>query len=198
MILVLATRNEHKVREIRQVLGDLPVTILSARDFPSLPPIEERGRTFQENALHKARTVAEHTGHLALADDSGLEVDALGGQPGVFSARFAGEGATDRENNEKLLRLLAACPEEARTARFRCVLALADPAGWADWVEGVCEGRIGYEERGSGGFGYDPLFIVAGLGKTMAELSPEEKNAVSHRGQALRAARARWGWILSR
>lgn len=188
--LVLATRNPGKVREMAALLADLGVTMRSLFDVPGAPEVEEDGRTFAENAVKKAETIARFTGLPALADDSGLEVDALGGAPGVFSARYAGEGASDAANNEKLLAALAGVPAERRTARYRCVLALAAPGMPTVTVEGVCEGRIAEQPRGTGGFGYDPLFYLPGRGKTMAELRPEEKNAISHRGQALRRLKA--------
>jgi XTP/dITP diphosphohydrolase len=186
--LVVASRNEHKVKEIREILGGQPWEILSLADFPQLPEVVEDQDTFVGNALKKAKEIAASTGLLTLADDSGLEVDALDGRPGVYSARFAGPKATDGENNEKLLKLLADVPQEKRTARFRCVIAIAKPDGWSTYVEGHCRGVIGYAPAGSGGFGYDPLFYVPSLEKTFAQLSPEEKNAISHRGKALQAA----------
>jgi XTP/dITP diphosphohydrolase len=166
--------------------------VLSVRDAlgASLDVVED-GETFRDNALIKARAVCRATHMVSLADDSGLEVDALGGRPGVRSARFAHEHATDAENNAKLLLELEAVPDAQRSARFRCVLALVTPSNdTPSTVDGVCEGSIAREPRGSGGFGYDPLFIVAGEGgRTLAELSEEEKNRVSHRGKAMRALR---------
>jgi XTP/dITP diphosphohydrolase len=190
--LVLATQNEGKLSELRLLLADLPVHVLSVRDAlgASLDVVED-GETFRDNALIKARAVCRATHMVSLADDSGLEVDALGGRPGVRSARFAHEHATDAENNAKLLLELEAVPDAQRSARFRCVLALVTPSNdTPSTVDGVCEGSIAREPRGSGGFGYDPLFIVAGEGgRTLAELSEEEKNRVSHRGKAMRALR---------
>jgi XTP/dITP diphosphohydrolase len=183
--LVIASRNEHKVEEIRKLLAGLAVNVLSLRDFPDAPEIEEDGATFQDNALKKARVIARFTGLATLADDSGLEVESLGGKPGVRSARFAGESASDAENNRKLLRCMADVPSQERRAQFRCVIALVSPKGAEQLVEGICSGVIIEEERGSGGFGYDPLFLVPHLGKTFAELSMEEKNRISHRGKAL-------------
>lgn len=183
MRLVLATRNEGKVREIREVLSGLDVELLTLSD---LPEVHEDGATFSENAKKKALKVAELTGLPALADDSGLEVDALGGSPGVRSARFAGD---DDANNRKLLELLKGVPPERRTARFRCVLALAFPDGRAYTVEGTCEGRIAEEPAGEGGFGYDPIFLVPERGLTFAQMTREEKNSISHRGRALRKLR---------
>ncbi|WP_027355730.1 XTP/dITP diphosphatase [Desulfofundulus thermocisternus] len=185
MKLVLATRNPGKVRELSQLLSPLGYEVLSLEHFPGVPEVVEDGATFRDNAVKKATAVARHTGQLALADDSGLEVDYLGGAPGVHSARFAGEGHDDRANNEKLLRLLAGVPPEKRTARFRCVVAVATPEGKVFTTEGTCEGVIAEEPRGEGGFGYDPLFYVPSCGKTFAELDPEVKNRISHRGRAL-------------
>jgi XTP/dITP diphosphohydrolase len=188
MTLVLATRNAHKVREIGQVLGD-GVILRSLADFPDVGKIPEDGETFEANAVQKAVFVALALGLPALADDSGLEVDALAGAPGVRSARFAGEKATDGENNAKLLGLMAGVPEEKRTGRFRCVIAVAWPDGMARTAEGACEGRIAEAPRGKGGFGYDPLFVPDGHDRTFAELEAEVKNGISHRGRALRRAR---------
>ena len=188
--IVLATRNQGKVRELRDLLADLKVKVVPVSEFPGCPEVEETGETFEENALLKARAVAAFTGELALADDSGLEVDALGGRPGVRSARFAGPEASDEENNRKLLELLREVPAEGRTARFRSVVAIASPSGRAATAEGFCEGLIGFEPRGQGGFGYDPLFIVPD-GSTFAELDERTKNRISHRGLAFRNAKAR-------
>jgi XTP/dITP diphosphohydrolase len=190
--VVLATGNEHKAVELRALLGDLPVDFLLVRDvLGESAAVPEQGATFEDNAIHKARTICRATRLVSLADDSGLEVDALGGRPGVRSARFAHERATDAENNAALLRELEETAEPDRTARFRCVLALASP--WNEEVqiaEGRCDGTIARDPRGSGGFGYDPLFVVAGLdGRAMAELSEQEKNSVSHRARAARALR---------
>jgi len=168
----------------------MEVQILSLTDFPSVLPVEEDGRTFLENALQKARAVARHTGSLTIADDSGLEVDYLQGKPGVCSARFAGEGASDADNNRKLLRLLDDVPSSQRGAAFRCVIAIVDSTGKESWVEGACRGVIGDSEKGRQGFGYDPLFVIPVLGKTLAELPLEEKNRISHRGKALAALKA--------
>ncbi|MCL4078757.1 XTP/dITP diphosphatase [Coriobacteriia bacterium Es71-Z0120] len=192
MRVVVASTNEGKVREIRHVLEPLGWDVVRAADLGAEAlEVEETGSTFLENALLKARAYAEHFGCVALADDSGLEVDALGGAPGVRSARYAGEPSDDAANNAKLLAELADVPAGERTARFRCVVALVWPDGRVLAADGVCEGAIGFEPRGSGGFGYDPLFWPAAApGRTMAELSPAEKSAISHRGSALRALRA--------
>jgi XTP/dITP diphosphohydrolase len=194
LTIVLATSNHGKLVELRALLADLPVQLRSAAEVLGEPPtIVEDGATFEENALLKARAIARATRMLALADDSGLEVDALGGRPGVRSARFAHERATDAENNAALLRELENIEENARTARFRCVLSLVSP--WQDSdvhvARGICEGSIARSPRGSGGFGYDPLFLVTGqAGKAMAELSEAEKNQISHRGRAVQALRS--------
>lgn len=189
MRMVIASRNQGKIREIRALLADLPVEILSLDDFEQIPELKEEGSTFQENAASKARAVTQYTGLPALADDSGLEVDYLGGAPGIYSARFAGIGATDDDNNRKLLKLLAGVPMEKRTARFVCVIAIATPDGQMYYSEGKCEGVIGFAAAGDGGFGYDPLFIVPQYGQTFAQLPLEIKNSISHRAQALTLAR---------
>jgi XTP/dITP diphosphohydrolase len=183
--IVVATANPGKLREVRESLGDMEVQILSLTDLPTFLPVKEDGRTFRENALKKARGAARHVGILAIADDSGLEVDYLQGEPGVRSARFAGEEASDADNNRKLLRCLEGVPPAQRGAVFRCVIAVVDPQGQEAWVEGICRGVIGEHARGNQGFGYDPLFIIPELGKTLAELPLAEKNRISHRGKAL-------------
>jgi XTP/dITP diphosphohydrolase len=202
--LVVATGNRGKLEEIKALLAGLPLEVRGVSDvMPAPPRVVEDGATFAENAVKKARAVSLATMSLTLADDSGLEVDALGGRPGVRSARFAGERATDAENNAALLAALPGFEadggherlgrrDEGLHARFRCVLALVDPftsSGEPHTVEGVCEGTITRTPRGSGGFGYDPLFVVEGGEKTMAELSNDEKNRVSHRSRALAALR---------
>ncbi|OQA28950.1 MAG: Non-canonical purine NTP pyrophosphatase [Verrucomicrobia bacterium ADurb.Bin345] len=194
MKLVIATRNRHKLDEIRAIFHQPALEIVSAFDFPEIPDVVEDGTTFEANALKKAVTLATATGCWALADDSGLEVDALSGEPGVYSARYAGEPVSYKANNEKLLANLEVAGD--RTARFRCVIALSSPSGVARTVEGSCEGTIGLEERGEGGFGYDPVFIPEGHTLTFAELEPEAKHAISHRGRALRAAAELWGAML--
>ncbi|WP_018086810.1 XTP/dITP diphosphatase [Desulfurispora thermophila] len=189
MRLVIASRNQGKIREIKAMLSDMPVEILSLSDFDNIPELAEEGSTFQENAAQKARSVMLATGLTALADDSGLEVDYLGGAPGVYSARFAGAKANDAANNYKLLKLLTGVPREKRTARFVCVIAIATPDGQLYYSEGKCEGVIGFKPAGDGGFGYDPLFIVPQYGQTFAQLPPDIKNSISHRAQALTLAR---------
>ena len=188
MELFVATRNRSKVRELEALLRDTELVLVSYRDIKDLPEVPEHGKTFRENAVAKATVLAEHTGLLTIADDSGLVVDALEGRPGVLSARYAGPQATDRENNEKLLAELQGVPEGKRTARFRCAIALATPEKLVAVVEGTCEGRIALEERGTEGFGYDPLFVKDGYTKTFAELPLDLKNRVSHRGLALEKA----------
>lgn len=185
MQLLLATRNRDKLRELRALLADLELDILSAADVHGLADIVEDGDTIRDNAIKKAVETAKAANMLTLADDTGLEVDALKGEPGVRSARFAGDEATYFENNKKLLELLHGLPAEKRSARFRCVVAIADPTGLYDTVEGICNGAIVEAERGGGGFGYDPLFIPDGQVKTFAELSPDVKNRVSHRAKAM-------------
>lgn len=186
--LVLASTNKGKLRELRQLLSGWPVELMSLADYPDAPPVVEDGDTFVKNAIKKAVSLARYSGEVALADDSGLEVDALGGRPGVLSARFAGEQGNDSANNRLLLELMADVPQENRGARFRCAIAIAGPEGTIDTAEGACEGRIGYEPRGEGGFGYDPLFFIPEYGCTMAELSEEVKNRLSHRAMAMQGA----------
>lgn len=191
MKIVVATKNPDKLREIEAILNDLDVTLVTLDEFNGVPDVIEDGKTVEENALKKARTIREATGLCALADDTGLEVDALGGAPGVYSARFAGEDGDYRANNKKLLAELNGVPDDKRSARFRCVMALAlagdaGPAGTDAFVaEGILEGRIAHENRGAGGFGYDPLFELPDLGRTLAEIGDAAKNELSHRYRAL-------------
>ena len=183
--VVIATRNSGKLREIRAILAPLELKILSLRDFPEIPEIIEDGQTFEENAVKKAAAVARQTGRMAIADDSGLAVDALQGRPGVFSSRYAGERATDAERYQKLLKEMTGTPQEKRGAAFICAMAVASPKGKTESVEGQCRGEIAFAPKGSHGFGYDPVFYLPERGKTMAELEPEVKNRISHRAQAL-------------
>ncbi|MGH2692503.1 MAG: RdgB/HAM1 family non-canonical purine NTP pyrophosphatase [Actinomycetota bacterium] len=185
--IVLATRNPHKIEEITRICGDWAVEWLSDREIPA---VEETGSTYLENAMLKAREVARATGEAALADDSGIEVDALGGAPGPRSARYAGDQASDEKNLRALLRATAGVPTGGRTARYRAVAVLAWPGGREVHAEATCEGLLAAKPRGVGGFGYDPVFVPLGDERTMAELAPEEKDRVSHRGRALRALRA--------
>ena len=187
--LVLATLNPAKGRELVALLGSVPFEIRMLADIPGARLPDETGTTYAENALVKARTAAEITGELALGDDSGLEVDALDGAPGLYTARFGGPGLDDRGRWELLLKRLDGTPPARRTARFRCVIALAGPGRPERVVEGVAEGVIAESPRGSGGFGYDPVFFYPPMGRTFGELSDEEKARVSHRGLALAAAR---------
>ena len=186
MRLVAATRNRGKLREIREILGPADIEAFGLEDVRSPPSFVEDGDTFLENARKKARIVADATGLPALADDSGLAVEALEGRPGVFSARYAGPGASDEDNNRKLLSELEGLASDRRRAAFVCAMVLALP-GDGEWAaEGRLEGRILDSPRGNGGFGYDPLFCVESAGQTLAEMAPGEKNRLSHRGQALR------------
>jgi XTP/dITP diphosphohydrolase len=189
MRVAVATRNKGKLAEIAATLGPVGWQFVAAEDLGSLPHVAETGATFFDNAKLKAEVYHRHFGGIAsLADDSGLEVDALKGAPGVRSARYAGEKASDADNNAKLLRALGDLPDEQRTARFRSTIVFIDSDGSLVTASGTCEGRIGFEPRGTGGFGYDPLFLPdAAPGRTMAELSMADKNAISHRGAALRA-----------
>jgi len=188
MKLVLATKNSGKVIEFRRILSDLGAThleVVGLDEFPEIGEIEETGSTFEENSLLKARTICKLTGLPAIADDSGICVDALGGAPGLYSARYSGQG--DAANNEKLLAALANVPDESRGAYFICVTAYVRPDGFERVEEGRFYGRILHQSVGSGGFGYDPLFQPEGLNCSSAELSAEEKDAISHRGKAMRA-----------
>jgi len=184
MQLVIATSSPDKFREIREMLAVPGINFLGLADFPGCPEVAEDGADFFANALQKAQAAAYHTGLPSLADDSGLEVDALGGRPGVYSARFAGSGSTGRENNDKLLQLLASVPDGRRKARFVCVVALV-AGGRAYYARGEVDGEISREPRGLGGFGYDPVFWLPEHGLTMAEMEPNEKNKISHRSLAL-------------
>jgi XTP/dITP diphosphohydrolase len=170
-------------------LRGLGFRILALSDLPGAPEIEEDGKSFTENALKKAQFYSRHFGKLTLADDSGLEVDILKGFPGIYSARYAGESASHQENNRKLLKEMEGIPMSKRGARFRCVIAVVSPDGREVVTEGSCKGMIGFKEVGKKGFGYDPLFILPQYGKSMAQLSMEEKNRISHRGKALRKLR---------
>ena len=212
--LVIATRNAHKLQEIRAVLGDLDLQIHGANEFEGCPGVVEDGETLEQNAEKKAREVCAYTGLLTLADDSGLEVDALHGAPGIYSARYAGENCSFEDNNNKLLDAMAdIADEEQRSAHFRCVMALVDPAwgpayadagtlgpaefaprqthpGRLEMFEGRVDGRIARQASGEAGFGYDPVFYMPQFNNTMAELSAERKNQISHRAHALKAVRA--------
>ena len=189
MKLVLATGNRDKQREMKVFLQDLGLIIRTLDEFPAAPVVIEDGETCRANAGKKAKEIARFTGTLTLADDTGLEVDALGGRPGVFAARYAGAQATYADNCQKLLDELEGVPPDQRGARFLTVVAIADPAASVDFVEGALRGRIADRCFGGHGFGYDPVFIVPELGKTLAELTLDQKNQISHRGQALAKAK---------
>jgi XTP/dITP diphosphohydrolase len=189
-VVVLATGNPGKARELRALLVGIPFEIRTLADYPPFVMPEESGETYTANALIKARAAAAHTGALALGDDSGIEVDALQGAPGVRSARFGGPGLDDRGRVAHLLAQIASVPDEARTARFVCVIALVTPDGRETLVEGTCAGRLTRAPRGTGGFGYDPIFFYPPLERTFGELSDDAKASVSHRGLAAAAARA--------
>ena len=188
MKIILATQNKGKIKELQELLVDEAIEVLSLIDIEDWEDVEENGETFADNAALKARAAVKKTGLIALADDSGLEVDALDGAPGVYSARFAGEPKDDERNNDKLLHLLETVANEERLARFRCALVVATPEGKEFLTEGTVEGQILTERRGSDGFGYDPLFFVPEYSRTMAELTLAEKNRLSHRAQAFRKA----------
>jgi XTP/dITP diphosphohydrolase len=187
--VVLATRNQGKVRELVELLRDLPVQVYALDAFPQIPELPEEGQTYTENAIGKALTVARLTRRVAIADDSGLEIDALQGAPGPHSRRFLGERASDAARNARILKLMEHAPLKTRLARYRAVVAVATPDGTVRTFEGVCEGQIAPAARGSHGFGYDPIFLVPEYGKTMAQLPPAVKNRISHRARALASAR---------
>jgi len=189
MKLLIATHNRGKLKEYQELLDDPGLELLTLDDVGIAEDVEETGTTFDENARLKALTYAQQSGLLALGDDSGLQVDALNGEPGVFSKRYAGEGKSDAERNAYLLEKLHNVPAQKRTARFRCVIVIADATGKTWTTEGTCEGAIAFESRGTNGFGYDPIFIVQDDGRHLAELSSVEKNRVSHRGRATVGAR---------
>jgi len=184
--LVIATKNKGKLREIKELLKDFDLKITSLADYPDAPVIEEDGRTFNQNALKKAATIAMYTKKLTMGEDSGLQVRALGNKPGLYSARFAGEGATDRKNNLKLLRSLKNVPLKKRQARYRCSAALVDGKKIIDVVSGSCDGIIINRSRGHNGFGYDPLFLIPQYDKTFGELDSAIKSKISHRARALK------------
>ncbi len=184
--LIVATKNKGKLQEFKQIFERLPFDVISMTDAGIDDDIDETGNTFEENALIKAREVCKVSGKAVIADDSGLEVDALGGAPGIYSARYAGCNATDQDRNAKLLDALKDVPEEKRTARFVCAAAIVLPDGRNLAVRGTCEGRIAFEPSGCNGFGYDPLFYVPEFGLTIAQMDADMKNRISHRGKALR------------
>lgn len=184
--IIFATGNAGKMKEIREILKDLDAEVLSMKEAGVEAEIVEDGKTFEENAVIKAKTVCKLTGEIALADDSGLEIDYLNKEPGIYSARYMGEDTSYRIKNQNLIDRLEGVPDEKRTARFVCAIAAAFPDGRSFVVRGTIEGIIGYEERGTNGFGYDPIFYLPERGVSTAEIPPEEKNSISHRGNALR------------
>jgi XTP/dITP diphosphohydrolase len=184
--LLLATRNPHKVAELQQMLDGKGWQVVMLSDFKDMPDVEEDGATFEDNARKKARSAARRAKMWTLAEDAGLEVDALKGEPGVHSARYCGEGASDADRMRKVLNRIIAVPDEHRTARFRCVMCLVDPAGNETCFEGRCDGRISHHVRGSAGFGYDPIFMPDGHGRTFGELGQSTKSRISHRARAMR------------
>jgi XTP/dITP diphosphohydrolase len=190
MRLLLATNNEGKAREYKSLLSGVPFELVTPAEVGITTDVEETGQSFEENAALKATTLAAESGLLTLADDSGLEVAALNGEPGTLSARYAGENATDADRVHYLLSKMSNVPEGKRQARFVCVIVIATPEGKVEFVSGECQGAIALKPRGNRGFGYDPVFYLPELGKTMAELSPEAKNKISHRGRAAAKARA--------
>jgi XTP/dITP diphosphohydrolase len=187
--LVVATKNKKKFAEIKELLKDLNLKITSLADYPKAPRIIENGATFKENAIKKAIKIAQYTKKLTLGEDSGLEVDALKGEPGIYSSRFAGSAKDDLKNNLKLLRLLNGLPLYRRKASYRCSVALADKQGWFAVAQGTCRGLIGFDLKGNFGFGYDPLFIIPKYKKTFAQLGPSVKHKTSHRFRALSKAK---------
>ena len=184
--IIFATGNQGKMKEIRMILADMDVSVVSMKEAGISPQIEENGKSFEENAVIKARTVMEMTGEMAMADDSGLEIDYLDGAPGIYSARFMGEDTSYDIKNNALIQKLEGVPDEKRTARFVCAIACALPDGRVLKSRGTMEGIIGYEIKGENGFGYDPIFYLPEYSCTSAEISPEKKNELSHRGKALR------------
>jgi XTP/dITP diphosphohydrolase len=196
--LLVATRNQGKLGEYEELLSGLPVELTYLDGEGIVEDVEETGSTFAENAVLKAQRYALISGLLTLADDSGLEVDALGGEPGVHSARYAGAGATDEDRYRLLLEKMKDIPPDERGARFRCVIAVAEPGGETYTAEGVCEGEIAFGPQGDFGFGYDPVFLLRGSGRTMAQLPPEEKNGISHRARAAQAMRPVLGRLVGR
>ena len=185
MKLLLATRNRHKVTEMQRMLDGNGWQVVMLSDFEDMPDVEEDGITFEENARKKARSAARRAKLWTLAEDAGLEVDALKGEPGVHSARYCGEGASDADRMREVLARIIAVPDECRTARFRCVMCLVDPAGNETCFEGRCDGRIAHHARGSAGFGYDPIFMPDGHGRTFGELGQSVKSRISHRAKAM-------------
>lgn len=195
--IIFATTNQNKMKEIREILADLPVELVSLKDEGICTDIVEDGQSFEENAVIKAEAIQKLTGAIVLADDSGLEIDYLNKEPGIYSARYMGENTSYRIKNANLIQRLEGVPDEERTARFVCAVAAAFPDRETVVVRGTIEGRIGYEEAGGNGFGYDPIFYLPEYGCTTAELPPEEKNAISHRGKALQMIKPVIGGFLA-
>ncbi|MBA4537485.1 XTP/dITP diphosphatase [Bacillus aquiflavi] len=195
--VIIATKNKGKAKEYEQMFSKRGIQVKTLLDYPEIRDVEETGMTFEENAIMKAETIANRLGKIVIADDSGLIVDALGGKPGVFSARYAGEEKNDDANIDKVLLELSTVKEKDRTARFYCALAVASPSMETFTVFGTCEGRILKERKGSNGFGYDPIFYVNEKEKSMAELSKDEKNKISHRAKALKKLEKDFARILS-
>ncbi|WP_100331763.1 XTP/dITP diphosphatase [Bacillus xiapuensis] len=189
--VIIATKNKGKAKEFTEMFADFGVRVQTLLDYPEFADVEETGSTFEENAVLKAEAISKQTGRLVVADDSGLVIDALDGRPGVYSARYAGEAKNDEANIDKVLTELQGVSDDKRTARFCCALAVAIPGKETETVTGTCEGRITSERRGTNGFGYDPIFYVEAYKRTMAELAPEVKNRISHRGRALAELRER-------
>lgn len=185
--VIFATGNEGKMKEIREILGDLDIELLSLKDAGITADIEENGSTFEENAIIKAKAISQLTEEIVLADDSGLEIDYLNKEPGIYSARYMGEDTSYHIKNSNLIQRLEGVPDQQRSARFVCAIVAAFPDGTVKTVRASMEGRIGYEEKGENGFGYDPIFYLPEYGCSSAEISMEEKNKISHRGKALRA-----------
>ncbi len=198
MRIIFATGNEEKMREIRMIMGDLDVEILSMKEAGLHAEVEENGTSFEENALIKAKAIAALCDAIVLADDSGLEIDALNKEPGIYSARYLGEKTDYHVKNAKLIERLEGVPEEQRTARFVCAIAAVCPDGRVFETKAAMEGLIGYEERGENGFGYDPIFVLPEYGKSTAEISPELKNELSHRGNALRLMKEKLKGVLGK
>ncbi|PLS01335.1 XTP/dITP diphosphatase [Neobacillus cucumis] len=196
--VIIATKNPGKAREFEHIFASRGIMVRTLLDFPEIPEVEETGTTFEENAILKAEAVSRALNKMVIGDDSGLMVDALEGRPGIFSARYAGEPKNDENNTDKVLQELQGVPEEKRTARFYCALAMAIPGQETRTVSGTCEGRILEERRGTNGFGYDPVFYVPEKGSAMAELPSEEKNKISHRAAALKKLESVLDAILER
>ncbi|MEH7074839.1 XTP/dITP diphosphatase [Neobacillus drentensis] len=196
--VIIATKNPGKAKEFEHIFASRGITVQTLLDFPEIPEVEETGTTFEENATLKAETISKALGKMVIGDDSGLIVDALEGRPGIYSARYAGEPKNDQNNTDKVLSELAGIPEEKRTARFYCALAVAVPGQETITVSGTCEGRILEDQRGTNGFGYDPVFYVPEKGVAMAELSSDEKNKISHRANALKKLDVNLDSILER